>query len=192
MLVSVESLPCLWWYIFRRNKYQYCLSCVRVITSGDPAISDHALSVIFVMSRATSRRIHTARHSPLVLADNFLRGVGRHILTARRYVPVISDDLMLAAAASFARQPPRAGPSADLLAAALATPLPRTRSPLPVVAAGFPHQLPHAGPPANLLAAVLSPPPPCPRPLFSAAAPSFACQSPPAGPPATLLVEPTY
>ena len=112
------------------------------------------------MSRATSRRIHTARHSPLVLADNFLRGVGRHILTARRYVPVISDDLMIPAAASFARQPPCAGPSADLLAAALVTPLPRTRSPSLVVAAGFAHQLPHAGSPANLLEAALPPPPP--------------------------------
>ena len=52
---------------------------------------------------------------------------GRRILTARRSPPVIPDDLLLAAAATFARQPPRAGPPADVLAAALATPLPRTR-----------------------------------------------------------------
>ena len=52
---------------------------------------------------------------------------GRRILTARRSPPVIPDDLLLAAAATFARQPPRAGAPADVLAAALATPLPRTR-----------------------------------------------------------------
>ena len=52
---------------------------------------------------------------------------GRRILTARRSPPEIPDDLLLAAAATFARQPPRAGAPADVLAAALATPLPRTR-----------------------------------------------------------------
>ena len=80
-----------------------------MITSGDPAISDHALSVIFIMSRTTGNRIHTARPSPPVLADDFLRGAGRHILTARHSPLVISDDLMLSTAASFARQPPCAG-----------------------------------------------------------------------------------
>ena len=52
---------------------------------------------------------------------------GCRILTAGRSTPVIPDNLLLAAAATFARQPPRAGPPADVLAAALATPLPRTR-----------------------------------------------------------------
>ena len=52
---------------------------------------------------------------------------GRRILTARRSTPVIRDNLLLAASATFARQPPHAGPPADVLAAALATPLPRTR-----------------------------------------------------------------
>ena len=61
---------------------------------------------------------------------------GRRILTARRSTPVIPDNLLLAAAATFARQPPRAGPPADVLAAALATPLPRTRPSSP--AAGEP------------------------------------------------------
>ena len=118
-------------YSILRNKYQSNPNCVRVITSGDPALSDHALSVFLVMSRATIRRMCTARRSPLVPADDFLLGTGRHILTARRSVPVISDGLMFTAAASFARQPPRAGPPATLLAAALATPLPRTRYSLP-------------------------------------------------------------
>ena len=70
-----------------------------------------------------------------MIADDFLSGTGRRILTAQRSVPVISEGLMLAAAASFARQSPRAGPPATLLAAALATPLPRTRSPPPTIAA---------------------------------------------------------
>ena len=141
------------------------------------------------MSRATIRQLFTARRSPLVIADDILRCVGRHILTARRSVPVISDDLLLAATASFAHQPPRAGPPADLLAAALATPLPRTRSPLPAVTAGFARQLSHANPPANLLAAVLPPPPPCPWSLSTVAGPGFARQSPPAGPTAAPLVD---
>ena len=119
----ITFVPCLWWRIFIRNKVQFLLTCVRVITSGDPALSDHALSVFLVMSRANIRRQYTARRSPPVTADDFLRGTGRRILTARRYVPVISDGLMFAAAASFARQAPRAGPPANLLAAALATPL---------------------------------------------------------------------
>ena len=67
---------------------------------------------------------------------------------------------MLAATASFAHQPPRAGPPVDLLAAALVTPLPRTQSPSLVVATGFAHQLPQTGSLDNLLAAVLLPPPP--------------------------------
>ena len=79
------------------------------------------------MSRATVRRLFTARRSPPVTADDFLRGAGRRIITAQRYVLVILDGLMLAAAASFARQVPRAGPPANLLAAALATPLPAHR-----------------------------------------------------------------
>ena len=88
-----------------------------------------------------------------------------------------------------ARQPPRSGPPVYLLADALAMPLPRTRSPSPVVATGFAHQLPHAGPPAKLHAAVLPPPPLCPKSLSTASAPSFAPQSPSAGPPVTLLVD---
>ena len=52
---------------------------------------------------------------------------GHRILTARRSTPVIPDNLLLAAAATFARQLPCAGPLADVLAAALATSLPRTR-----------------------------------------------------------------
>ena len=51
---------------------------------------------------------------------------GRWILTARRSTPVIPDNLLLAAAATFAHQPPRAGPPADVLTAVLATPLLRT------------------------------------------------------------------
>ena len=50
----------------------------------------------------------------------------RRILTARRSTPLITDDLLLATAAMFACQPPRAGPLADVLAGALATPLLRT------------------------------------------------------------------
>ena len=92
---------------------------------------------------------------------------------------------MLAAAASFACQPPNAGPLVNLLAAALATPLPCTRSPSLAFAAGFTHQLPQTGPLANMLEAMLPLPLPCPRPLSTVASPSFARQSPPA----TLLVD---
>ena len=42
---------------------------------------------------------------------------GRQILTARHSTLVIPDNLLLAAAATFARQRPRAGPPADVLAA---------------------------------------------------------------------------
>ena len=51
----------------------------------------------------------------------------RRILTARCSTQVILDNLLLAAAATFARQPPRTDPPADVLAAALATPLLRTQ-----------------------------------------------------------------
>ena len=54
------------------------------------------------MSRATVRRLYTARRSPPVTAYDFLLGTRRRILTAWRYVPLISDGLMFAAAASFA------------------------------------------------------------------------------------------
>ena len=47
-------------YSILRNKYQSNPNCVRVITSGDPALSDHALSVFLVMSRTTIRRMCTA------------------------------------------------------------------------------------------------------------------------------------
>ena len=107
------------------------------------------------MSRATIRRQYTARRSPPVTADDFLRGTGCRILTARRYVPVISDCFMFAAAASFARQALRAGPPATLLAAALATPLPRTQNLLLATPPVFARQLPHSGPPANPPAAVM-------------------------------------
>ena len=36
-----------------------------MITSGDPAISDHALPVIFIMSRTTGNRIHIPHSSTL-------------------------------------------------------------------------------------------------------------------------------
>ena len=124
------------------------------------------------MSHATIRRLFTARRSPPLTANDFLRGTGRRILTARRSVPVISDGLMLAAAASFARQAPRAA------AAALATPLPCTKSPLPPAVAVSARQPPHAGPPVNLLAAVLPLPPPSPslpcRPV-AAVPPPYVC-----------------
>ena len=87
------------------------------------------------MSRATVRRMFTARRSPLVTADDFLRRTGHHILTTQHSVPVISDGLNLAAAASFAFQAPHAGPLANLFAAALATLLSRTQAPLPPAAA---------------------------------------------------------
>ena len=61
---------------------------------------------------------------------------GRRILTTRRSTPVIPENLLLAATATFARQLPRAGPPVDVLAEALATPLPRTRPSSP--AAGEP------------------------------------------------------
>ena len=83
------------------------------------------------MSRATVRRMFTARRSPLVTADDFLRRTGHHILTTQHSVLVISDGLMLAAAASFAHQTPHAGPPANLFAAALATLLSCTQAPLP-------------------------------------------------------------
>ena len=46
---------------------------------------------------------------------------GRRILTTRCSTLVIPNDLLLADAATFTRQPPRAGPPVDVLAAALAT-----------------------------------------------------------------------
>ena len=48
-------------YSILRNKDQSNLNCVRVITSGDPALSDHALSVFLVMSCATIHRQYTAQ-----------------------------------------------------------------------------------------------------------------------------------
>ena len=75
-------------YSILRNKDQSNPNCVRVITSGDPALSDHALSVFLVMSRTTIRRQYTARQSPPVTADDFLRETGRCILTAGGGGPV--------------------------------------------------------------------------------------------------------
>ena len=111
------------------------------------------------MSRATIRHLFTAQGSPLVTADDFLRGTGRRILTAWHSVPVISDGLMLAAVASFARQAPRAsGPPVNLLAAALATPLSRTQTPLRPATGFSARQPPHTCPPVTMPAAVLPPP----------------------------------
>ena len=168
-----------------RNKDQYSPNCVRVITSGDPSLSDHALSVFLVMSRATVSRLFTAGRSPPVTADDFLRGTSRSILTARRYFPVISDGLMFPAAASFACQAPSAGPPANLLAAALATPLPRTQAPLPPSVAVSARQPPLAGPSADLLAAARATPLPCTHSPVVATV--FAHQLPHAGPLAKLL-----
>ena len=137
------------------------------------------------MSRATVSRLFTAGRSPPVTADDFLRGTSRSILTARRYFPVISDGLMFPAAASFARKAPSPGPPANLLAAALATPLPRTQAPLPPSVAVSARQPPLAGPSADLLAAAWATPLPCtPSPVVAAV---FAHQLPHAGPLAKLL-----
>ena len=112
---------------------------MRVIRSGDPALSgDHAISAFLVTSRATIRRLFTTRCT----ADDILRGAGRRILTAWCYVPVISDGLMLTAAASFTRQAPHAsGPLATLIAAVLVTPLPRIQYSLPPASVADPHLL---------------------------------------------------
>ena len=98
------------------------------------------------MSHATIRRLFIAGHSPPVTTDDYLRGTGRCIPTARHSVPVISDSLMLAAAASFACQAPRTGPPVTLLAAALATLLPRTQNYLPPAVTVPARQPSHAGP----------------------------------------------
>ena len=69
-----------------------------------------------------------------------LTNSGSRILTTRRSTPVIPDNVLLAAAATFACQPLHAGPLVDVvLARVLATPILRTRLSSP--AAGEPHRV---------------------------------------------------